>query len=83
MFLVLLNDGIQKMEVNIDVTYEGIELTVKGDWIQYERATREEPSIGGHFDGPSVFIGDVDLSDVLDFNILQKIVAQAEVEVSK
>ena len=83
MFLVLLNDGIQKMEVNIDVTYEGIELTVKGDWIQYERATREEPEHGGHFDGPSVFIGDVDLSDVLDFNILQKIVAQAEVEVSK
>jgi len=80
-FLVLLNDGIQKMEVNVD--YEGIEFTVQGDWIQYERATREEPEHGGHFDGPSVFIGDVDLSDVLDFNILQKIVAQAEVEVSK
>ena len=81
MFLVLLNDGIQKMEVNVD--YEGIEFTVQGDWIQHEKATREEPEHGGHFDGPSVFIGDVDLSDVLDFNILQKIVAQAEVEVSK
>ena len=81
MFPYLCHYGIQKMEVNVD--YEGIEFTVQGDWIPREKGTREEPEHGGHFDGPSVFIGDVDLSDVLDFNILQKIVAQAEVEVSK
>jgi len=60
---------------SVDITYDGIEITVKGDFIPYKEGKTQGdpescyPSEGGYVEGYEILVGGYDITDILRGNV--------------
>lgn len=65
------------MTREVDVTYNGIDFTVKGNWEQGYSETRWEPGVSSGFDDCSIYLGSDDLTELLDEGVVESIINDA------
>lgn len=72
------------MENTESIVYNGIEMEVTGEYLEYVPATMYRrngdpgnPAEGGYIDGASISIGGVDVTDILDDACIEAIESMA------
>jgi hypothetical protein len=59
-------------------TYRGVDMTVSGIVTPYVPATQWEPSEGGNFEDYSISVNGVDITELLEGDVLDAILAEAK-----
>jgi hypothetical protein len=65
------------MTRKINVEYSGIEFTVKGNYEKGYSATQLDPGQSDGFDDYAIFLGDIDLTDLLAEGVVDSILEDA------
>jgi hypothetical protein len=60
-----------------DITYGGLELEFSGSWVPYRKATLLEPAEGGGFEYYIIKHDDIDITDLLDEQVKERIIDRA------
>jgi hypothetical protein len=60
-----------------ELTYGGLELSFQGRWVSYQKALLLEPAEGGYFDEWYIKHDSIDVSDLLDEKVIERIIDRA------